>query len=734
MKVLVTDPISPKGLEVLRKSSALQIIELGGVTEAQLIAKVSDADALIVRSQTKVTAPVIAAAPKLRVVGRAGVGVDNVDVDAATQRGIVVLNTPSGNSLSAAEHTVSLMMALARNIPQAHASMRAGQWDRKSFQGVELFEKTLGVIGMGRIGTEVARRAVGLGMRVIAFDPFLTQGRAAALQVEPVDLPTLYAQSDFITIHIPLTDETRGMIGKKQFAQMKRGVRLINCARGGIIVERDLADAIKSGQVAGAALDVFEEEPPPADFPLRKLDAVVMTPHLGAATVEAQERVGVEIAQAVFDFLTTGTIRNAVNAANLDVKTVEALRPYLLLGEKLGKLVAQLAQGKVSRLHITYLGKASELQFNPISRAALKGFLENYQNMGGAGVPPVPSKTAVKEFTESRRRLPHLQSPGKTYFLTFRTAANRQLSANERDLVLNACRFWNGKKVELFAATVMPDHVHLLLRPLPIERDATTLHEKGFFDLSEILHSIKSFSTHEINKMAGTAGRVWQDETFDRIVRDEGEFQEKWNFIATNSVRKNLASAPAEYRWYWNFLAEEGTGGTPAPPQTVVINEINAPAIAEQLGIHLEESKVAQSADYTEMISVEASLDGGSVSPAIWSASTGGTPAPPSVSAAATFFGSPNNPRIVRINEMFVEAQPSGVLLTFINKDRPGIVGEIGTLLGKHKVNIASMSLSRNTVGGEALTVINLDSVPPPAALEEIEGKPDIRGVKVVVL
>jgi D-3-phosphoglycerate dehydrogenase len=551
MKVLVTDPISPKGIDVLRQSNALKVVELGGISEQELINKISDADALIVRSQTRVSAGVIIAARKLRVIGRAGVGVDNVDVDAATQHGIVVLNTPGSNSLSAAEHTISLMMALARNIPQAHASMRAGQWDRKSFQGVELFEKTLGVIGMGRIGTEVARRAVGLGMRVIAFDPLLAHGRAAALQVEPVDLPTLYAQSDFITIHIPLTNETRGMIGKKQFAQMKRGVRLVNCARGGIINEQDLADAIKSGQVAGAALDVFEQEPPPVDFPLRQLDAVVMTPHLGAATAEAQERVGIEIAQAVFDFLTTGTIRNAVNAANLDVKTVEALRPYLQLGEKLGTLVAQLASGKITRLHIAYFGKASELQFNPITRAALKGFLESYLSA---------------PFTGAR---------------------------------------------------------------------------------------------------------------LDAAVK----------------------------------------------PATTIINEINAPAIAEQLGIHLEESKVAQSADYTEMISLEAIGSGG----------TGGD-ARVIHSAAATFLGSPNNPRIVRINEMFVEAQPSGVLLTFVNKDRPGIVGEIGTLLGRHNVNIASMSLSRNTIGGEALTVINLDSVPPPAALQAIKNKPDIRDVKIVVL
>ncbi len=565
MKVLVTDPISPKGVEVLRQSSALQISELGGVTEERLIAKIADADALIVRSQTRVTQAVIAAARKLRVIGRAGVGVDNVDVDAATQRGIVVLNTPSGNTISAAEHTVSLMMAMARNIPQAHASMRAGQWDRKSFLGVELYEKTLGVIGMGKIGTEVARRAVGLGMRVVAYDPFLTPARAASLQVDCVELAQLLRESDFITVHIPLTDETRGMIGKKQFTQMKRGVRLINCARGGTIVERDLADAIKSGQVAGAALDVFEEEPPPNNFPLRKLDAVVMTPHLGAATAEAQERVGIEIAQAVFDFLATGTIRNAVNAANLDVKTVEALRPYLLLGEKLGRLVAQLSSEKITRLRVSYHGKASELQFNPISRAALKGFLEKYE-MGRA-------------------------------------------------------------------------------RPLGAPKDGQP-------------------------------------------------------------------------------------SGLSLPP----INEISAPVIAEQLGIHLEESKVTQSADYTEMISVEAFGIRSVGVPACDDKKSTGAEAYATNSAAATFFGSPNNPRIVRINEMHVEAAPSGVLLTFINKDRPGIVGEIGTLLGKHKVNIASMSLSRNTIGGEALTVLNLDSVPPPEAMEEIGQERDIHDVKVVEL
>src|SRR2546422_490654 len=313
MNVLICDPISPKGIALLQQRSEFKVSVLDKrLCEAELLPLVRDAVALVVRSETKVTKKVIEAALRLRVVGRAGVGVDNVDVEAATQRGIVVMNAPSGNTVSTAELPFSMLMALARKIPQAHASMKAGQWNRKEFHGVELYNKTLGILGMGRIGSEVARRAIAFGMRVLAYDPFLSMSRAKALQVEVVELGELYPRCDFITVHVPMTDETRGMINKETMAKMKDGVRLINCARGGIINEKDLYDGIKSGKVAGAALDVYEVEPP-KDSPLATLDAVIMTPHLGASTEEAQEAVGIEVAEQIADVLAGGTIRNAVN-------------------------------------------------------------------------------------------------------------------------------------------------------------------------------------------------------------------------------------------------------------------------------------------------------------------------------------------------------------------------------------------------------------------------------------
>src|SRR5579862_6963232 len=298
---------------------------------------------MVVRSETKVTRAVIEAAPKLRVVGRAAVEEDNVDVDAATQRGIVVMNTPGGNTISTAELTFSMLMALARKIPQAHASMKAGEWNRKAFQGVELCNKTLGILGMGRIGTEVARRAIAFGMRVLAYDPYLTLSRANALQVELLELDEVLTRSDFVTVHMPMSDETRGMLNAAAFARMKPGVRVLNCARGGIINEADLCEAIKAGKVAGAALDVYETEPPPKEFALRDLSQVIMTPHLGASTEEAQENVGIEVAEAITDYLLNGAVRNAVNLPNLDAKTYALVKPYLALGEKLGRLAAQLA-------------------------------------------------------------------------------------------------------------------------------------------------------------------------------------------------------------------------------------------------------------------------------------------------------------------------------------------------------------------------------------------------------
>lgn len=530
MNVMICDPISPKGIALLQQRPEFKVTVLKQkLSEAELLPLVADTMAMVVRSETKISKAVIDAAKNLRVVGRAGVGVDNVDVDAATQRGIVVMNTPSGNTISTAELTFSMLMALARKIPQANASMKSGEWNRKAFQGSELYNKTLGILGMGRIGGEVAKRAVVFGMRVLAFDPYLSLARAKAMQVELLEnADEIYAQADFITVHMPMTDETRGMLNAAAFAKMKKGVRLLNCARGGIINEADLFTAIQSGQVGGAALDVYEEEPPPKDFPLRNLPQVIMTPHLGASTEEAQENVGIEVAEAITDYLLHGAIRNAVNMPSLDAQTYAVVKPYLNLGEKLGRLLAQLAPKRNDRLVITYGGRATQLPADPITRYVLKGFL---QDAGGKDV-----------------------------------------------------------------------------------------------------------------------------------------------------------------------------------------NQVNVRALAGSLGLLVEEIKSNEETDFNEWLHV-AALSGDK-----------------KISAGGTFFGARNLPRIVRLNGEPVEIVPEGVLFLMNNKDRPGIVGYLGTLMGKHHVNIASMSLSRDNAGGKALTVLNLDSVPAVGLMEEIQKDPDISNVRVVKL
>ena len=529
MHILICDPISPKGIALFKAQPEFQVTVLEKrLSERELLPLLGETEAMVVRSETKITRGVIAGAPRLKVVGRAGVGTDNVDVEAATQRGVVVMNTPSGNTISTAELTFSMLMALARNIPQAHLSMKAGEWNRKAFHGIELFNKTLGILGMGRIGSEVARRAIIFGMRVLAYDPYLASSRAKTLQVELVELDEVYARSDFITVHMPMSDETKGMIDAGAFTKMKRGVRILNCARGGIVKEADLYAALKSGQVAGAALDVYEMEPPPADFPLRELSNVIMTPHLGASTEEAQENVGIEVAEAITDYLLHGTVRNAVNLPNLDSKTYGLVRPYLNLGERLGRLLAQIAPKRNDRLVITYGGKANELPTDPITRYVLKGFLE---------------------------------------------------SAGGKD-----------------------------------------------------------------------------------------------------------------------------------------VNQVNVRTLANTLGLLIEEIKSSEATDFNEWLHVAAFSDGGKVS------------------VAGTLFGSKQQPRIVRLNGQPVEIVPEGVLFIMTNKDRPGIVGYLGTLLGKHQINIASMSLSRETVGGQALTVLNLDSVPSPEVLAEIQSDPDISNLRVAKL
>jgi D-3-phosphoglycerate dehydrogenase len=532
MKIVVCDPVSPKGIALLQQRPEFQVVVLPKrLTEAELLPIVADAVALVVRSETKVTRKVIEAAPKLRVVGRAGVGVDNVDIEAATQHGTVVMNTPGGNTITTAELSFAMLLSLARKVPQAHATMVAGKWDRKLFQGSELAGKILGVLGMGRIGTEVARRAIAFGMRVLAYDPYLTEERAKAIGAEFAEsVDAVYRVADFITVHMPVTPETKEMLNAASFSKMKPGVRIVNCARGEIINEADLIAALESGKVSGAALDVFAVEPLAADHPYRKQTNLILTPHLGASTEEAQEKCGIEVAEVIAGYLLTGEVRNAVNLPYLDAKTYEQVKPYLPLGEALGKLLAQLAPTNADRIYITYGGHARQLpNIDPVTRAVLRGFLA---------------------------------------------------SSNLKD-----------------------------------------------------------------------------------------------------------------------------------------VNNVNVRAAAASIGITVEEKKSDEPVTFNEWVHVQIFSGGEKL-----------------ISAGGTFFGSPNNPRIVRLFSTPVEIPISGTLLLLNNKDRPGIVGYLGTLLSKHHVNIANMSLTRDTAGGLALTVLNLDSAPPPAVLEELQKDTDISNVKVVKL
>lgn len=528
MKVLVADKISSKGVALLRQQSGLEVVEAYGSSPAKLLELVKDVHAIAVRSETKVTAEVVAAAPLLKVVGRAGVGVDNVDVEAATERGVIVMNTPGGNTIATAELTFTHLLCGARPVPQAAGSMRDGKWDRKSFSGMELFRKTLGIVGLGRIGGEVAKRAQAFGMRVLAFDPYLAPSRAKAMQVEAVALDDLFAQSDFITVHMPLTDDTRYMIDEAAFAKMKKGVRIFNCARGGIIKEAALLAALKSGHVAAAGLDVYEDEPLAGDSELRKLPNVTLTPHLGASTAEAQDAVGVEVAEQIADVLSGGVIRNAVNMPSIDAAALKVLGPYLDLGGKLGTLVQQIAPRQISALRITYWGSIIELDVNSITRAIERGFL-------------------------------------------------RRISGEE-------------------------------------------------------------------------------------------------------------------------------------------VNFVNAPVLLQRLGVHAEAIKSTAESDYTELIQVEAVAEGG-VS-----------------SAAGTLIGKGKQPRIVNINGREVEVAAEGKLLVLENVDQPGMVGTVGTLLGRDGVNIADMSLSRLTPGGTAYMVVRVDTEPSERARGEIKGNPAIKLAKFVQL
>ena len=529
MKILVADKISAKGVTHLREQPGFEVVEAYGSSPEQILELVKDVHAIAVRSETKITREVLAAAPLLKVVGRAGVGVDNVDVEAATERGVVVMNTPSGNTIATAELTFTHILCGARPVPQAAAGMAAGKWDRKKFSGVELFRKTLGVVGFGRIGGEVAKRAQAFGMKVVAYDPYLAPSRAKAMQVDSVSLDELLVQSDYITVHMPLTDDTLHMIDDAALAKCKKGVRLFNCARGGIIKESALIAGLKSGHVAAAGLDVYEDEPPAADSELRTLPNLVLTPHLGASTAEAQDAVGVEVAEQIADVLAGGVIRNAVNMPSIDAAALAVLGPYLDLGTKLGTLVQQIAPTQLSALRITYWGKVVDLDANSVTRAIQCGFLR-------------------------------------------------------------------------------------------------------------------------------------------RIGSDD-------------------------------------------------VNPVNAPYFLKRLGVAVEVTKSSLDSDYTELIQVEAVAADGTTH-----------------SAVGTLIGKASQPRIVGINGREVEVAAEGKLLVIENLDQPGMVGEMGTLLGKDGVNIADMSLSRLTPGETAYMVVRVDSEPSPAARAEIKDHKAIKLAKFVQL
>ncbi len=377
-KVLVSDPISDMGIQLLFDAEDVTVDKKTGLSEDELVALIPEYDALLVRSQTKVTSRIMEAGHKLKAIGRAGVGVDNIDLDAATQHGIVVINAPDGNTITTCEHAFAMMMALARHIPQAHKKTVSGEWDRKTFLGVELRNKVLGVIGMGRIGSEVAKRAKAFGMDIIGYDPFLTEDRAEKLGVKLGSVNEICAKADFMTLHTPLTNETRHMIGKDQFEIMKRGMRIINCARGGLVDELALVEAVEEGIVAGAAFDVFEVEPPAADHPFLHHPRIIVTPHLGASTIEAQENVAIDVSEEILHVLRSEPFKNAVNMPPVPAATLSKLQPYFVLGDSMGRFLAQFAEGPVQEINISYSGELAEIDTMVLTRYIVKGVLSHH--------------------------------------------------------------------------------------------------------------------------------------------------------------------------------------------------------------------------------------------------------------------------------------------------------------------------------------------------------------------
>ncbi len=527
MKILVTDSLASEGLEVFKNTGGFEVDVKIGLNPEALKQICSDYDGWVIRSGTRITAELIEAAKKLKVIGRAGVGFENIDADAATKKGIVVMNTPGGNNVTTGEHTIALMMALARRIPQAVASLKSGKWERNKFVGIELCNKTIGVIGLGNVGRIVAERATGLQMKVIGFDPFISAESIAKMGVEPGSLDEIFAKADFITVHVPLTPDTQGLINREAFARMKTGVRIINCARGGIVDEIDLADAINGGKVAGAALDVYVDEPPPPEHPLLKLDQVITTPHLGASTDEAQLNVAIAVAEQMVDFLSKGIVRYAVNVPSVSPELLEVLRPYLTLAEKLGSFHVQMANSLPKEVHVEYRGDVAQYNVAPLTLAVLKGML--------------------------------------------------------------------------------------------------------------------------------------------------------------------------------------------TPVMESAVNYVNAPLIAKERGINIVESKGEHSEDFASSVTITAKNG------------------KQNLEVEGAIFGK-KHPRIVRVNNFYLEAVPEGYILILHNKDVPGVVGAVGTILGKKGINIAGMELGRGEKGGNAIAFTHVDDFVPLEAMKELRALPQIVSAELVKL
>lgn len=478
INVLIADPLSEDGIFPLREETDLQLnIQIDtGLTAEQLIAKIADVHVLLVRSQTKVTREIIAAAKNLKLIGRAGVGVDNIDLAAATEHGIIVVNAPDGNTNSAAEHTIAMITSLARHIPQAYNTLKNGIWDRKTYVGVELKNKTLGVLGFGRIGTEVAYRAKGQRMNVIAYDPFLTEERAKELGVTKGTVDEVVQAADFITVHTPLLPETRNLINKEKFAMMKDGVRIINCARGGIIDEDDLYDAIVSGKVAGAALDVFVKEPA-TNHKLLTLPQVIATPHLGASTIEAQESVAVDVSNDIIKFFKTGTVTNPVNMPSIPKELLAQVEPFFGLAEKLGSFLSQVTTEPIKEINLSYAGEVANYDVRPLTSNTLKGVLSKNH---GDHVNDVNARYLSERIGIKINEHKTTTAKGFTNLITVEVKTENEVHTIAGTLL-------NGLgarivKVENYVVDVIP-HGHLLYiknidKPGAIGRVATKLAEK----------------------------------------------------------------------------------------------------------------------------------------------------------------------------------------------------------------------------------------------------------------